>query len=113
MAFLNPVVLSRVLIPSLGLVILALYYLLAKCAYSIQRRPLGFLVRISITLGIFGIFALQVNLMDWLSPGDRHGLYFHYFILIECGGSLVVLFWRLFRERAKSLRKSSGVPFGK
>jgi hypothetical protein len=53
-------------------------------------------------LGSVGIFVLQVNLMERLTPGDAYGNYFFSFILIECGGALIVLFYTLLRERSKS-----------
>jgi hypothetical protein len=35
-------------------------------------------------------------------PEDAYGSYFFYFVLIECGGALVVLFTTHFRERARA-----------
>jgi hypothetical protein len=52
-------------------------------------------------MGAAGILLLQVNLMERLTPDDAHGGYFFVFILVECGGGLVVLFHTLFRERAR------------
>jgi len=49
-----------------------------------------------------GIFILQVNLMERLTPDDAYGNYFFGFVLIECGGALVISFYTLIRERAKN-----------
>ena len=45
--------------------------------------------------------------MEHLTPEDAYGNYFFYFVLIECGGALVVLFSTLFRERACSIGRAS------
>ena len=62
----------------------------------------------SLGFGADGIFVLQVNLMNRLSPGDAHGVYFHGFVIGECGGALALLFYTLFRERARSRRAITG-----
>jgi hypothetical protein len=46
--------------------------------------------------------------MEHLTPGDAYGSYFFGFVLIECGGALVVLFTTLIRERARSVEQASG-----
>ncbi len=95
------VIASRVLIPLLALVVWFLSYLDGRFAYRLPRGAKKFAFQISTVLGAVGIFALQVNLMERLSPGDAYGGYFFGFILIECGGAMVVLFSTLLRERAR------------
>jgi hypothetical protein len=58
--------------------------------------------------GSAGIVVLQVKLMGRLTPGDAYGSYFFNFVLIECGGALLVLFYTLFRERAKTKKTAPG-----
>jgi len=105
----NLVMLSRVLVPLLGLVVWSLVYLNARLAYRMPRgaKRAGYQL-LSILAAIF-IFVLQVNIMDRLSPGDAYGDYFFGFVVIEGGGGLVVLFTTLLRERAKSRKGAPGV----
>jgi hypothetical protein len=104
----NTVVLSRVLIPLLGLVVWVLFYLNAWCAYRLPRGGKRVASQLSLVFGSIGIFVLQVNLMERLTPGDAYGDYFFWFVLFECGGALVVLFSTLFREKVKSMKAASG-----
>jgi hypothetical protein len=104
----NTVGLSRVLVPLLGLVVWALFYLNAWCVYRLPRGGKRAASQLSLVFGSVGIFVLQVNLMERLTPGDAYGDYFFWFVLFECGGALVVLFSTLFRERAKSMKAASG-----
>ena len=46
-----------------------------------------------------------MNLMEHLTPGDAYGGYFFNFVMIECGGALIVMFGTLFLERERSKRK--------
>ena len=104
----NTVVLSRVLVPLLGLVVWASYYLNARCAYRLPTGGRKVATQLALVLGSIVIGFLQVSLMEHLTPEDAYGSYFFYFVLIECGGALVVLFSTLFRERACSIRRASG-----
>ena len=104
----NTVVLSRVLVPLLGLVVWAFFYLNARCAYRLPRGGKRAALQLSLVFGSVGIFVLQVNLMERLTAGDAYGGYFFGFVLIECSGALVVLFSTLFRERTKSMKAASG-----
>jgi hypothetical protein len=86
----------------LVLVVWLLLYLNARCAY---RMPKGWRRSITQPLLVFagaGIFILQVNLLDRFAPADARGLHFFVFVLIECGGALILMFSALFHERAKS-----------
>ena len=82
----NAVVLCWVLIPLLGLVVWGFFYLRARWAYRLPRGWRKDVSQISLVFGAVGIFVLQVNLMNRLAPGDAHGSYFHYFIVVESGG---------------------------
>ncbi len=98
------ILLSRVCVPLLGLVVWSCYYQGARLAYKLPRSAKRAVFQLSLVLGAAGIFALQVQLMDHLAPGDAHGSYFRAFILIECGGVLVLGFWTLLRERARAMK---------
>jgi hypothetical protein len=102
------VIASRVLVPLLGLVIWFLIHLDARLAYRLPRGAKRFALQISTVLGAAGTFALQLELMERFSPTDAQGGYFFGFILIECGGALVVLFSTLLRERSRSMKRTSG-----
>jgi ascorbate-specific PTS system EIIC-type component UlaA len=104
----NAVALSRVLIPLLGLVVWALFYLNARCAYALPKGGKRAALQLSLVFGSVVIFILQLNLMERLTPGDAYGDYFFWFVFFECGGALVVLLSTLFRERAKSMKAASG-----
>jgi hypothetical protein len=99
---LNAVVLCRVLISLLGSVVWGLFYMRGRWAYRLPHGWRKDVSETSLGLGAVGIFVLQVNLMSRLSPGDAHGIYFHCFIIIEGGGALALMFYTLYRERAKS-----------
>ena len=101
------IALSRVLIPLLGLVVWGNIYLHARYAYRLQRSRNKFAIQLSLLLGAVALVVLQINLMERLTPEDAYGNYFFWFILIECGGGLVVLFTTLIRGRARS-RKADG-----
>ena len=110
---LNTIALSRVLVPLLGLVVWAFYYLNARYAYRLPRGGKRAASQLSLVFGAVVIFVLQVNLMERSSPRDAHGSYFFCFILFECGGGLVILFYTLIRERARSKggRSKGGIQF--
>jgi hypothetical protein len=81
----NTVLLSRVLVPLLGLLVWLYYLWGSRLAY----KPKSWKKSASQLFFIFaaaGIFALQVNLMDHWSPKDAYGNYFFGFVMIECGG---------------------------
>lgn len=103
-AFTNAVVLSRALVPLLGLVIWMFYYLNARLAYRMPRGTRKSVHQLVLVFGSVVIFILQVQLMEHLAPSDVHGDYFKGFVLIEGGGVLVVGFWKAFRERSRSMR---------
>src|SRR5258707_7014851 len=88
----NTVVLSQVLVVLLGLVVWALFYLNAWCAFRLPRSGKRAISQLFLVFGSVGIFVLQVNLMERLTPGDAYGDYFFWFVLFECGGAFVVLF---------------------
>jgi len=106
------VIASRFLVPLLGLVVWFLIHLEARLAYRLPRGPKRFALQISTVLAAAGTFALQVELMERFSPTDAYGGYFFDFILIECGGALVVLFSTLLRERSRSMNRTSGALDG-
>jgi hypothetical protein len=101
------IALSRVLVPLLGLIVWGIIYLHARYAYKLQRGGKKFAIQFSLLLGTAALVVLQVNLMERLTPEDAYGNYFFWFILIECGGGLMVLFTTLIRGRAKK-RKADG-----
>lgn len=103
----DAVLASRVLIPILGLIVWALFYLNARFAYRFPRGGKRTASMLSVVSGYIGIFVLQVNIISHLAPVDAHGLYFHVFILTEAGGGLVVLFSTLFWERSRSRKLGS------
>lgn len=98
------VALSRVLVPLLGLLVWFFYYQEARLAYRCPRGRKKAAFQLSLVFGSVGVVFLQINLMERLTPGDAYGSYFFGFILIECGGALVVLFSTLIRERARSMK---------
>lgn len=100
----NSVVLSRVLVPLLGTMVWACFYLNARCAYRLPRSLKRRALQLLLVIGSVGIFVLQVNLMERLAPSDAYGSYFFSFVLIEAGGSLIILFYTLFRERTRYTR---------
>jgi uncharacterized membrane protein YsdA (DUF1294 family) len=100
----NNIILSRVLVPLLGLVVWVFYYLDARLAYRMPRGPKRAASQLSLVFGSVGVVILQVQLMDRLAPADAHGSYFFGFAVIECGGALVVLFTTLLRERARNMK---------
>ena len=103
----DTVMLSRVLVPLLGLVVWSFCYLDARWAYRLPRGGRRLAYQFALLVGGIGIVMLQVKLMQILTPGDAYGNYFFGFIMIECWGGLVVLFTSLFRERARSKRLAS------
>ena len=58
-----------------------------------------------LVVGSAAIFCLQVFTMESLSPEDAYGNHFFLFIVAECGGAMLILFWTLLRERAKARSK--------
>jgi len=105
----DTIVLSRVLVPLLGLIVWGACYLNARCAYRLPRGAKRAIMQIALVFGSIVIFVLQLWLMEHLTSEDAYGSYFFYFILIECGGGLVVLFSTLFRERARMVQLASRV----
>jgi len=101
----NTVVLSRVLVPLLDLVVWILFYLNALCAYRRAKGGQKIATQLGLVLGAVAIVVLQMNLMEHLTPGDAYGGYFFNFVMIECGGTLIVMFGTLFLERERSKRK--------
>ena len=102
------IVLSRVLVPLLGLVVWTFCYLDARLAYRMPRGMKRYGYQLATVLGAVAVFLLQIHVMARLAPGDAHGDYFKGFVLLEGGGALAVLFTTLFRERAKSIKAASG-----
>jgi hypothetical protein len=100
---------SRALILPLCLIVWSLLYLDARWAYKLARGVKRISLQLSSVLVAIGIFVLQINLMERLAPSDACGSHFFAFILIECGGGIVVLFCTLFRERARC-RKMERTP---
>ncbi len=98
------VVLSRILVTLLGLAVWFFYYQEARLAYRHPRGTKKSALQLSFVFGSVGVVILQIKLMERLTPMDARGSYFLGFILIECGGALVVLFSTLLRERAKSIK---------
>ena len=89
----------------LGLVVWGCFYKNARCAYRLPRSGRKTASQLFFVFGAVAIFVLQVNLMEFLSPNDAYGSHFFSFIMIECAGALVVLFYTLFREKAKKQRE--------
>lgn len=106
----NTVVLSRVLVPILGSVVWACFFLNARYAYRLPRSMKRSTGQLLLVITSVGIFVLQVNLMERLTPNDAYGSYFFGFVLIEAGGSLVIGFYTLFRERARCARIEASSP---
>lgn len=104
------IVFSRLLVPVLGLLAWFLLYLEARCAYRRQRSVRKNLYQLSCVIGASLIFVTQVNVMDHFAPNDAYGIYFRYFILIECGGGLALLLGTLVREKARSKADGSLLP---
>jgi hypothetical protein len=83
-----------------------LYFLNARLAYRpFSRRKL---LQLLLVVGSVAIFCLQVFTMESLSPEDAYGNHFFLFIVAECGGAIVILFWTLLRERVKARSKPIG-----
>jgi len=61
---------------------------------------------LALVFGAVGIFALQVRFMGPPAPGSD-GRGFFLFVLIEVGGGLVLGFYTLLRERARSLKQAT------
>ena len=97
------VLVSRSAVLLLMLLVWCLYFLNARLAYRSfsGRRMLQFLT----VVGSAAVFCLQVFTMERLSPEDTYASHFAIFIFAEAGGALVVLFWTLIRERAKTRSK--------
>lgn len=100
----NMVILSRVVVPLLGLLVWICFYLDARLAYTRPRGWKRWASQLSLVAGAAAIFALQVNVMQHWAPADASGSYSSGFVGIECGGALVIGFWTLFHERAKSTK---------
>jgi len=94
------VLISRLAVVLLMGVVWGLYYINARLAYRFftGRRVLQLLT----VAGSVAIGWLQELIMERLSPEDAHGRHFGVFIVAECGGAMLVLFWTLIRERAKA-----------
>jgi hypothetical protein len=100
----NGLVAAHVLIPLLGVAVWGIALLLPRLAYRLPanswRKTLFMLL---LNVGIWAVFILQVKVIDRFFPYDESHLnYFDYFVLIEAGGFLILLFLFLFRERARS-----------
>ena len=67
----NAVLLSRVLVPLLGLVVWGFFYLNARCAYRLPRGGERTASQLSLVFGSAGIVVLQVKLMGRVTPGGR------------------------------------------
>jgi hypothetical protein len=98
------VILSRILVPLLGILVWTFFYLNAVCAYRLARGTRRTASMLALVFGSMGILFLQVTLMEHLSPGDAHSHYFDGLVMVEWGGALVVLFSTLLREKARSKR---------
>jgi hypothetical protein len=97
------VLLSRSSVVLLMALVWGLCFLDARLAYrSFSGRKL---LQLLTVLGGAAIFCLQVFTMESLSPEDAYGNHFFLFIVAECGGAMVILFWTLLRERAKARSK--------
>jgi hypothetical protein len=96
----NSVLLSRLLVPILGLLVWGIYYLNGRLAFKPQTAKM-IATRLSWTVGSVFIFMAQMNVMVRFAPSDAYGSYFAGFILIESGGALVVLFSTLLYGRVR------------
>jgi energy-coupling factor transporter transmembrane protein EcfT len=109
----STIALSRVLVPLLGSMVWWLYYLNGRAAYRLAKSPKKTARQLSFVLGSAFIFMLQVNIMQTLTPSDAHGSYFFRFILLECGGAIVILFAAMLRERTKIKKSAAAVSNAK
>ena len=90
-----------VLIAPLVIGVWCLLYLEAFYAYRIRPGLRKLIIQLSLLLAAFGVFIFQVNLIDRLQPIHNHGKYFFFFVLVQCGGGIIVTFYTLLRERAR------------
>jgi hypothetical protein len=98
----NVLVSRSVVLLLMGLV-WGLYFLNARFAYrSFSGRRL---LQLFLLVSSAGIVFLQVFTMESLSPQDAYGSHFFLFIVAECGGAMLILFWTLMRARAKARSK--------
>jgi hypothetical protein len=96
------VLISRIVVPMLGILVWACYYLNARCAYRLRRSTKKLIYQFVLAVAPIFIGVLQVRIMTRFSPDDAYGSYFAGFIFLESGGTVIVLFSTLFRERARS-----------
>ena len=106
-------VFSRILVLFLGLIIWALYYLNARCTYSLPMGGSKTVTQLALLFGSVGIFVLQASLMGRLVPGDAFARYLKGLVLIEAAGALVVGFGTLLWERARHLKALAVEKSGK
>lgn len=97
----NSVLVSRLLVPSLGLFVWAFYYVNGRLAYR-PRSARKMATQLSLVFGSVCVCIAQVCLMGRLAPQDATLSYFSYFVFIEGGGALAVLSVALIRERARN-----------
>jgi hypothetical protein len=101
------VMLGRLLIGLIGVVVWTLVYLHARCAYRMPRTTKKTMYQLSLVFGAVFLVILQVNLMEHLTPQDAYGPHFFVFVLIECGGAIIILFTMLSLEKARALGRTS------
>ena len=98
----STVLLSRILTVILCFAVWVLAYFDAWYAYRLPRSYRRLAIQLSLVLGASVTFVMQINLMNHLSPADAQGDRFFAFVLIECGGALIILFSTLLKERVKN-----------
>lgn len=103
----DTIALSRILIPPLGLLIWAFYYMDARLAYRMPRGLKRYCYQLALVLGSVVIFILQVQLMERFALTDLRGAYFKGFVLVEGSGVLVAGFAAILRERSRSTKQTS------
>ncbi len=107
----NAVEFCRALVVLVGLTVWGCLYLNARRACRLPRNSKRLFIQMSLMFGAAAGFILQINLMSRLAPADARGGRFFSFVLIECGGGVVLTFCTLLREkRHKISLVSSDLP---
>ena len=90
----------RTIVVCLMLLVWFANFLNGRYAYSPggTKKVLRFLL----VVGCAAVFFLQVLVMERLNPEDAYGMHFFTFMVTECGGGIVVLFWTGLRARARA-----------
>jgi arginine exporter protein ArgO len=90
-----------ILIATLVVGVWCMLYLGALNAYRLPQGIRTSLVQLSLLLAAVAIFVFEVSLIDRLAPLHSHRKYFFFFVLVQCGGGIILTFYTLLRERAK------------